>query len=102
MKIDNLESLLLLVGTLVITAGVAIVTRKQQRRGTNKSFPDILFLSGLTLWTISTLLKVGYKVLTDENFQKCLGSDSQLPLLLGVAASIYFSVREICRLFQAN
>lgn len=102
MKIDNLESLLLLVGTLVITAGVAIVTRKQQRRGTNKSYIEILFLSGLTLWTAFGLFKVVYKALTDQAFQACLGGDGKAVLLLGAAVGIYISVREICRLFQAN
>jgi len=83
MKIVNIENFLLLIGTLVITASVALVTKKQPRRGNNKSYLEILFVSGLTLWTAFTLVKVVYKVLTDENFQKCLGSDSQIPLLLG-------------------
>jgi hypothetical protein len=102
MKIVNIENFLLLIGTLVITASVALVTKKQPRRGNNKSYLEILFVSGLTLWTAFTLVKVVYKVLTDENFQKCLGSDSQIPLLLGAVLGIYISIKEIWKLFEAN
>lgn len=102
MKIVNIENVLLLIGTLVITASVAVVTRRRQRRGNNKSYLEILFVSGLTLWTAFTLFKVVYKVLTDENFQKCLGSDSQIPLLLGAVVGIYISINEIRKLFEAK
>ncbi|GCA70657.1 MULTISPECIES: hypothetical protein [Microcystis] len=102
MKIVNIENFLLLIGTLVITASVAVVTRRRQRRGNNKSYLEILFVSGLTLWTAFTLFKVVYKVLTDENFQKCLGSDSQIPLLLGAVVGIYISINEIRKLFEAK
>ena len=102
MKIVNIENFLLLIGTLVMTASVAVVTRRRQRRGNNKSYLEILFVSGLTLWTAFTLFKVVYKVLTDENFQKCLGSDSQIPLLLGAVVGIYISINEICKLFEAK
>ena len=102
MKIVNIENFLLLIGTLVITASVAVVTRRRQRRGNNKSYLEILFVSGLTLWTAFTLFKVVYKVLTDENFQKCLGSDSQIPLLLGAVLGIYIAIKEICKLFEAK
>ena len=102
MKIVNIENFLLLIGTLVITASVAVVTRRRQRRANNKSYLEILFVSALTLWTAFTLFKVVYKVLTDENFQKCLGSDSQIPLLLGAVVGIYISIKEICKLFEAK
>ncbi|MCA2718685.1 MULTISPECIES: hypothetical protein [Microcystis] len=102
MKIVNIENVLLLIGTLVITASVAVVTRRRQRRGNNKSYLEILFVSALTLWTAFTLFKVVYKVLTDENFQKCLGSDSQIPLLLGAVVGIYISINEIRKLFEAK
>ncbi|GCL54676.1 hypothetical protein NIES3806_20190 [Microcystis aeruginosa NIES-3806] len=102
MKIVNIENFLLLIGTLVITASVALVTRRRQRRGNNKSYLEILFVSGLTLWTAFTLVKVVYKVLTDENFQKCLGSDSQILILLAAVLGIFISIQEICKLFEAK
>lgn len=102
MKIVNFENVLLLIGTVLITASVALVTKKQPRRGNNKSYLEILFVSGLSLSAVLAMSKVVHKVLTDENFQKCLGSDSQIPLLLGAVLGIYISLKEICKLFEAK
>jgi hypothetical protein len=99
MKIVNIENFLLLIGTLVITASVALVTKKQPRRGNNKSYLEILFVSGLSLSAVLAMSKVVYKVLTDENFQNCLGSDSQILLLLAALLGIYISIKEIWKLW---
>ncbi|MFM8308784.1 MAG: hypothetical protein ACKN87_17530 [Microcystis aeruginosa] len=102
MKIVNFENFLLLIGTLLITASVAIVTRKQQRGGNNKSYLEIIFVSGLSLSAVLAMSKVVHKVLTDENFQNCLGSDSQILLLLAAGVGIYISINEIRKLFEAK
>ncbi|TRU25347.1 MAG: hypothetical protein EWV92_14570 [Microcystis aeruginosa Ma_MB_S_20031200_S102] len=102
MKIVNIENFLLLIGTVLITASVAIVTRKQQRGGNNKSYLEIIFVSGLSLSAVLAMSKVVHKVLTDENFQNCLGSDSQILLLLAAVLGIFISIKEICKLFKAN
>ena len=102
MKIVNIENFLLLIGTLVITASVAVVTRRRQRRGNNKSYLEILFVSGLSLSAVLAMSKVVHKVLTDENFQNCLGSDSQILILLGAVLGIYISINEIRKLFEAK
>ncbi|NCS54467.1 MAG: hypothetical protein GPJ23_20160 [Microcystis aeruginosa G13-05] len=84
MKIVNIENFLLLIGTLVITASVALVTKKQPRRGNNKSYLEILFVSGLSLSAVFAMSKVVYKV------------------LLAAVLGIYISIKEIWKLFEAN
>ena len=102
MKIVNFENVLLLIGTVLITASVTLVTKKQPRRGNNKSYLEILFVSGLSLSAVLAMSKVVHKVLTDENFQNCLGSDSQILLLLAAVLGIYISLKEIRKLFEAK
>jgi len=86
----------------IITHRVSEMLPKQPRRGNNKSYLEILFVSGLSLSAVFAMSKVVYKVLTDENFQNCLGSDSQILLLLAAVLGIYISIKEIWKLFEAN
>lgn len=81
------------VGAILLSAG----TKKQKKQPP----PELenVIVSGFAVGSAIALAKVLYKLLTDAGLQNSLDFDGSIALLISSALGIYFSLKELRKLF---
>jgi hypothetical protein len=84
-------------GLMTVLTLAASLSRKARRKNALASKDFVV--TGLAVWTAITLFRVVFTVLTKAELKAALGDDGAVILCIGSALGIYYSLREVVKLF---
>jgi hypothetical protein len=84
-------------GLMTVLTLIVPLSRKARRK--NDLASKDFVVAGLAVWTAITLFKVVFTVLTKAQLKADLGDDGVIILCIGSALGIYYSLREVVKLF---